>query len=209
MAGSRGRAGRRRDGARRLFRPGVVDLQLRAARQGAGDDGALVKRPDDGVVGRGDCREADEVGFGDGQPRAAGALPGEAAAQPQVGRPDGGGGDDPAAVGVEGFLEAGGGEAEGGGDGDFLAGLDDVVGCAFEVEDELEVVGEFVEVVEVFIGGGLRKGQECGGEEDEEGGECEGGPPPPRGWCESERASDPPSSFGQPRRPPGSRWRSD
>ena len=173
MAGSRGRAGRRRDGTRRLLCPGVVDLQLCAARQGAGDDGALVERPDDGVVGRGDCFEADEVGFGDGQPRAAGALPGEAAAQPQVGRPDGGGGDDPASIGVEGFCKAGRGEAEGGGDGDFFAGLDDVVGCAFEAEDELKVVGEFVEVGEVFIGSGVVEGECGGGEQGEERAEGE------------------------------------
>ena len=172
MAGPRGRAGRRRDGGRRLLCPGVVDLQLRAARQGAGDDGALVERPDDGVVGRGDCFEADEVGFGDRQPRAAGALPGEPAGQPQVGRPDGGGGDDPASVGVVGFCKAGGGEAQGGGDGDFLAGLDDIVGDALKAEDELEVVGQLVEVGEVSIGGGggdREDRQEGGGEQGAEG----------------------------------------
>ena len=70
-------------------------------------------------------------------------------------------------------MEAGGGEVEGGGDGDFFAGLDDVVGCAFKAEDELEVVGEFVEVAEVFIGGGGREGQEGGGEQGEERAEGE------------------------------------
>ncbi len=166
MAGARGRAGRRRDGARRLFCPGVVDLQLRAAaRQGAGDDGALVERPDEGVVGRRDRLEANEVGFGDSQPlEEVAAFPVGFAGQPQVGRPDGGGGDDPAAVGVVGLCKAGRGEAEGGGDGEFIAGLDDVVGVAFKAEDELEVVGEFVEVGEVLIGGGGREGQQSGGE---------------------------------------------
>ena len=122
MAGSRGRAGRRRDGARQLFCPGVVDLQLRAARLGASDDGALIERPDDGVVGRGDCREADEVLLGDGELAADAAFPVERPGEVQEGGADGGGGDDPASVGVVGLLEAVRGEAQGGVDGEFVAG---------------------------------------------------------------------------------------